>query len=94
MGGNGLVNDRAIFNATTTSSTKIHVNTACTLSYSYLEISGFAFNRFKISVSDKLDIRMPADLDQFRRDNSHCTIICRKGLVQLSHRSANGRAFF
>jgi hypothetical protein len=94
MRGNGLVNDRAIFNATTTSSTKIHIDTSCTLSYSYLEIPGIAFNRFEISVSDKFDIQMPADLDQFRRDNSHCTIICRKGLVQLSHSSANGRAFF
>jgi hypothetical protein len=29
------------------------------------------------------DIDVPADLDQFRRDNSHGTVIGGKGLVEL-----------
>jgi len=36
---------------------------------------------------------MPADLDQFGRDNSHGTIIGWEGLVQLGHDPAYGRAF-
>jgi len=37
---------------------------------------------------------MPADLDQFRGDNSHGAIICGEGLVQLGHDPAYGRGFF
>ncbi len=37
---------------------------------------------------------MPADLDQFGRDNSHGTVIGRKGLVQLGHDAAYGRRPF
>jgi hypothetical protein len=37
---------------------------------------------------------MPADLDQFRRNDSHGTIIGGKRLIQLSHAPAYGRAFF
>jgi hypothetical protein len=37
---------------------------------------------------------MPADLDQFGRDNSHGTVIGGKGLIQLGHDPADGRGFF
>lgn len=37
---------------------------------------------------------MPADLDQFRRENSHGAIIGGKGLVQLSHVAADTRSLF
>jgi hypothetical protein len=37
---------------------------------------------------------MPADLDQFRRDNSHGAVIGGKGLVQLGHDPADGWGFF
>jgi len=33
---------------------------------------------------------MPADLDQFRGDDSHGTVIGGKGLVQLRHYTTNG----
>jgi hypothetical protein len=33
---------------------------------------------------------MPADLDQFGRDNSHGTVIGGKGLVQLGHHASYG----
>jgi hypothetical protein len=32
---------------------------------------------------------MPADLDQFRRDNSHGTVVGGKGLIQLGHHAAD-----
>ena len=37
---------------------------------------------------------MPADLDQFGRENSHGTVIGGKGLVELGHMPANTRPFF
>jgi len=74
---------RTILNAAPASCTKIHVDAACTFLDPDLEIPGRAFDRFKISIGDKFDIQVPADLDQFRRDNSHGAIICGEGFVQL-----------
>ena len=34
---------------------------------------------------------MPADLDQFGRENSHGTVIGGKGLIELGHMPANAR---
>ena len=36
---------------------------------------------------------MPADLDQFGRENSHGAVIGGKGLVELGHMPANARPF-
>jgi hypothetical protein len=37
---------------------------------------------------------MPADLDQFRREYSHGTVIGGKGLVKLGHMTADARRLF
>jgi hypothetical protein len=37
---------------------------------------------------------MPADLDQFRGDNSHGTVVGGKRLIQLGHDPTDGRGFF
>ena len=58
---------------------------------SNLEISFIAFNLLYISTGDQIYIKMPADLDQFGRENSHGTVIGGEGLVQLGHNSTNGR---
>jgi hypothetical protein len=42
----------------------------------------------------KFDVDMPADLDQFGRNNSHGTVIGGKGFVQLRHDAADGRRPF
>ena len=44
-----------------------------------------------LCIRQNLDIGMPADLDQFGRENSGRTLISRKGLVELCHVSTNGR---
>jgi hypothetical protein len=44
----------------------------------------------KFTVGDKLYVQMPADLDQFGRDDSHGTVIGGKGFIQLRHQTANG----
>ena len=36
---------------------------------------------------------MPADLDQFGRENSHGTVVGGKGFVELSHVTADTRTF-
>ena len=48
-------------------------------------MSGFAFKGFNLGVRNDIDVKVPADLDQLGRDNSHGTIICWKGLIQLCH---------
>jgi len=58
------------------------------------EISFGSLNLFYFRAGDEIDIQMPADLDQFRRDNSHGTVIGGKGLVQLTHNPADCRGFF
>jgi len=47
---------RTIFNTAPASGTEIHVDAACTLFDLDLEITGRAFDRFKISIGDKFDI--------------------------------------
>jgi len=42
----------------------------------------------------KLDVDVPADLDQLGRNNSHGTVIGGKGLVQLRHDTADRRRLF
>ena len=53
---NGLTAYRTILNTAPASGTEIHVDAACTLLDLDLEISGSAFDGFKISIGDKLDI--------------------------------------
>jgi hypothetical protein len=60
----------------------------------YLEIARFAADGSDFGKGQEFDVEMPADLDQFRRDNSHGTIIGGKRLVQLGHGPADGRAPF
>jgi len=47
---------RTIFNTAPASGTEIHVDAASTLFDLDLEISGRAFDRFKISIGDQFDI--------------------------------------
>ena len=58
----------------------------------YREVAFLALNTLNLAEGQEFNIDMPADLDQFGRDNSHCTVIGGKGLVQLGHDPTNGRA--
>ena len=59
-----------------------------------LEIAGFTADVFNFTKGFKLDIQVPADLDQFWGDNSHGAVIRRERLVQLGHDTADGWRFF
>jgi hypothetical protein len=89
-----LLRNRAIFHTGTATRTQIHFDEAGAFADFDLEIAGISLNRFQICVGDQFDVQMPADLDQYRGDNSHGAVIGRKGLVQLGHDAANGRGFF
>jgi hypothetical protein len=56
------------------------------------EISRLAGNVFQFGEGEELDVGVPADLDQLGRDNSHGAVIGGKGLVDLRHGAADGRA--
>ena len=56
-----------------------------------VEIPFRPLNIFYLCTSDQIDIEMPADLDQFRGDDSHGTVIGGEGLVQFAHYPTDGR---
>ena len=56
-----------------------------------LEISCLPPYTFNFSIRQNLYIGMPADLDQFGREDSHGAVIRRIGFVKLSHMAADGR---
>jgi hypothetical protein len=51
----------------------------------YRKIPLLPRDAFYLCQGEQLDIDMPADLDQFRGEDSHGAIIRRKGLIQLGH---------
>lgn len=89
-----LLNHRAVFDTGAASGAQVHLDAACPFFDFYLEMAGVALDAFKICIGDQFDVQMPADLDQYRGDNSHRTVIGGECLVQLGHDSANGRRFF
>jgi hypothetical protein len=54
-----------------------------------LEVSLFTADAVYLGKGDKINVGMPADLDQLRGDDSHGTFVGRKGLVKLSHNPTN-----
>jgi hypothetical protein len=79
-----------VFHTGTTPGAQIHLDAAGTLFHFDLEIAGLTGNAFKVCIGDQLNVQMPADLDQYGRDDSHRAVIGGKCLVQLGHDPANG----
>jgi hypothetical protein len=75
--------DRTNFGAISAPRTLIKIDISRTFVQGDLKISGFAGYLLNLGYGVKLYVNVPADLDQFRRDNSHGTVIGGKGLVQL-----------
>jgi len=48
-------------------------------------------NILYLCTSDQVNIQMPADLDQFRGDDSHGTVIGGEGFIQFTHYPTDGR---
>lgn len=84
----------ALFGTCTTGDAFIEIYIARFLEDFYLKISFFTADAFQLRIGEKVDVEVPADLDQLWRKDSHCAFIGGKRFVQLRHASADGRAFF
>jgi hypothetical protein len=56
-----------------------------------LEVPPIATDAINIGESNKVDVGVPADLDQLGRDNSHGTLVGGEGLIELGHNPADAR---
>ena len=74
---------RANFGTISASRTFVQIDISRTSVQGNLKITGFAGYIFDLCDGVKLYIDVPADLDQFGRDNSHGTVIGGEGFVQL-----------
>jgi hypothetical protein len=55
------------------------------------EVTRLSLYPFNLGIGEYLDVFLPVNLDQFRREYSHGAVIGGEGLIQLSHMPANGR---
>jgi hypothetical protein len=81
---------RADFRTVATGGTFIEINITGSFADFDLEVSRATIYLFQIGTGEQLYVGVPADLDQFRRNNSHRAIVGGEGLVQLGHYPANG----
>jgi hypothetical protein len=85
---------RAVFHAGGAPSAFVLQNVPGLLDQRDLEVSHLSFDAIHFSVRQDLYVRMPADLDQFRCENSHGAVVGWKGLVKLGHVAADARGLF
>jgi len=71
--------------------TYIRVNISWMINERGLKMPRFTIKGFNLCVGNDIYIKMPADLDQFRGDNSHGTVVSWKGLIQLRHHTPDSR---
>ena len=67
---------------------RVHI--ARGLNQLYFEVPLFPGDAFHLGQGEELNVEMPADLDQFGREDSHGTVIGGEGLVQLGHEATDG----
>jgi len=60
----------------------------------YMKITYLTFYLVDLCIGENLYIWMPADLDQFRCENSHGAVIGGKGLIKLCHMATDTRRLF
>jgi len=75
--------------AVSTTGAFVYINVSRFFAEPDLQVSLFPLDAFYGGAWMDLNIDVPADLDQFRRYDSHGTVIGRKCLVQLGHGPAN-----
>jgi hypothetical protein len=89
-----LMGDRTSLDATAAPCAAVHVNASSALLDFYFKIPRGPFHRFQIRIGDEFNVQMPADLDQFGRDDSHGAVVGGEGLVQLGHGPPDRWALF
>ena len=86
--------NRTVLDATAAPGAAGHINASGALFDFHFKIARRPFHRFQIRIGDQFNVQMPADLDQFGRNDSHGTVVGGKGFVQLGHGATNGWALF
>jgi hypothetical protein len=92
--GVSLKSHRAVFDACAAAGATILDDASSAFLDLDVEIPRRSFDGFQVCVGNQLDVHVPADLDQFGRDDSHGTVIGRESLVQLGHDATDRRRFF
>ena len=69
--------------------TFFHIDIAWALGQFDLKIARFAAKILHVAERQYFNVDVPADLDQFRRYDSHCAIVGRKCFIQLGHHAAD-----
>jgi hypothetical protein len=85
------IHHRAVFNAGCASRTPVFDDVAGLFYQFDLEIPLFPLYAVNFRITEDLYVGMPADLDQFGRQNSHGTVIGGESLVELGHVASNAR---
>jgi hypothetical protein len=57
------------------------------------KVACFTVNVFDLRQGEQFDIDVPADLDQFRRNDSHGTVVGGECFVQLGHHAPDRTRF-
>ena len=83
--------DRAVLDTGRTTGTFLLFDVSGLFSQGDLEVSCFPLYTVNFSIGQDLYVGMPADLDQFGREDSHGAVIGGIGLVKLGHLAADGR---
>jgi hypothetical protein len=81
---------RTFLRTETASNTFGRVHIARGLNHVDFKVAHFSGDTLYLRESQEFDVEMPADLDQFGRENSHGTVIGGEGLVQLGHDATDG----
>jgi hypothetical protein len=80
---------RAFPCAETAGNAFLRVHIARGLNYLDFKVALLPGDAFHLGQGEELNVEMPADLDQFGREDSHGTVVGGEGLVQLGHHAAN-----
>jgi hypothetical protein len=86
------IGDRAVFDAGGAAGTFFLDNVSGFLVQGDGKISRFPSHMVHFRISKNFDVWMPADLDQFGRQDSHGAVIGREGLIQLGHVAPDTRS--
>ena len=81
----------ALFRTRTAGNALVFVNVTGGLNDRSFKVARLPGQALHFSQRQELDIGVPADLDQFRRNDSHGTLVGGEGLVELGHDPTNSR---
>jgi hypothetical protein len=85
---------RALLGANAAADALVFINVPGSLKDFDLKVARVSGDTLYFGESNKVDVGVPADLDQLGGDNSHGTLIGGEGLIQLGHDPTDSRRPF